>query len=313
MAVETEFADEGKWVKGTPSDWGLDEEVLGSTTERTLTPHHPRTSLYILAIYGVLIVAGIIAVVPFLYVVSTSLKETASLFSYPPEWIPSEPTLTNFRSLLEEHPFFRWTLNSLIVASAVTIIKVIIDSMAGYAFAKMSFPGRDVLFLVVLMTLMIPFAATLIPLYLLVRDLHMLNTYPGLILPALASPIGIFMMRQFIESLPSDLENAARLDGCSEFQIFRRVILPLMKPGLVVLGVFTFMTQWTSYLWPLVISTREDMLTLTVGVQSLRSLFTVNWGVLSAGAVLSLLPLILVFLFLQRYFIAGSIAGALKE
>jgi multiple sugar transport system permease protein len=195
----------------------------------------------------------------------------------------------------------------------VTIIKVIIDSMAGYAFAKMSFPGRDALFLIVLMTLMVPFAATLIPLFIFVRDLNLTNTYLGLILPALASPIGIFMMRQFIESLPSDLENAARLDGCSEFQIFRRVILPLMKPGLVVLGVFTFMTQWTGYLWPLVVNTREDMLTLTVGVQSLNSLFTVNWGVLSAGAVLSMLPLILVFVFLQRYFIAGSIAGALKE
>jgi ABC-type glycerol-3-phosphate transport system permease component len=290
MAIETEFAN-----------------------ERTLPPRHSRPSLYLFAIYGILTVAGIIAIVPFLYVVSTSLKETAALFSYPPEWIPSEPTLDNFRALLAEHPYLRWTLNSVIVASAVTVIKVLIDSMAGYAFAKMSFPGRDALFLFVLMTLMVPFAATLIPLFIIVRDLNLTNSYLGLILPALASPIGIFMMRQFIESLPSDLENAARLDGCSEFQIFCRVILPLMKPGLVVLGVFTFMTQWTSYLWPLVINTREDMLTLTVGVQSLNSLFTVNWGVLSAGAVLSMLPLILVFLFLQRYFIAGSIAGALKE
>jgi ABC-type glycerol-3-phosphate transport system permease component len=214
---------------------------------------------------------------------------------------------------VQDYPFVRWTLNSFIVASTVTIVKVVIDSMAGYAFAKMSFPGKDALFLVVLMTLMVPFAATLIPLFIIVRDLQLTNTYLGLILPALASPIGIFMMRQFIETLPNDLENAARLDGCSEFQIFRRVILPLVRPGLVVLGVFTFMTQWTSYLWPLVIGTKEEMFTLTVGVQSLRSLFTVNWGVLSAGAVLSMLPLVLVFLFLQRYFIAGSIAGALKE
>jgi multiple sugar transport system permease protein len=300
MAIETEFAE----LQGRT-------EAIGF--ERSRGYRGIRSSLYLVAIYGVLIVAGIIAIVPFLYVISTSLKDTASLFSYPPEWIPSEPTFTNFQNLVEEYPYLRWTLNSLIVASAVTIIKVIIDSMAGYAFAKMSFPGRDALFLVVLMTLMVPFAATLIPLFIIVRNLNLTNTYLGLILPALASPIGIFMMRQFIESLPSDLENAARLDGCSEFQIFRRVILPLMKPGLVVLGVFTFMTQWTSYLWPLVISTREEMLTLTVGVQSLRSLFTVNWGVLSAGAVLSMLPLILVFLFLQRYFIAGSIAGALKE
>lgn len=299
MAIETDFAELRPPVAAT--------EPTARASRR------PGASIYLIAIYGILIVAALISLVPFLYVISTSFKSTVSLFQYPPEWIPSEPTLENFQSLLQDYPFVRWTLNSFIVASVVTLIKVVIDSMAGYAFAKMSFPGKDGLFIVVLMTLMIPFAATLIPLFIIVRDLHLTNTYPGLILPALASPIGIFMMRQFIETLPTDLENAARLDGCSEFQIFRRVILPLVRPGLVVLGVFTFMTQWTSYLWPLVIGTREEMYTLTVGVQSLRSLFTVNWGVLSAGAVLSMLPLVLVFLFLQRYFIAGSIAGALKE
>src|SRR4051812_36492690 len=149
MAIETEFAE-------------LQVVVPSTRSERTTSTRGIGSSLYLVAIYGVLIVAGIIAIVPFLYVVSTSFKDTAALFSYPPEWIPSEPTLTNFQTLTEEHPFFRWTLNSLIVASAVTIIKVVIDSMAGYAFAKMNFPGRDVLFLIVLMTLMVPFAATLI-------------------------------------------------------------------------------------------------------------------------------------------------------
>lgn len=298
MAVETEFAE---------------LHPMSATSGTRAATRRAGPSLYLIAIYAILVLAALIALVPFFYVISTSLKDTYSLFKYPPEWIPTQPTLENFRSLLEENPFGRWMLNSLVVASVVTAIKVVIDSMAGYAFAKMSFPGKDALFLVVLMTLMVPFAATLIPLFIIVRNLGLTNTYPGLILPALASPIGIFMMRQFIETLPNDLENAARLDGCSEFQIFRRVILPLIKPGLVVLGVFTFMNQWTSYLWPLVIGTRPDMFTLTVGVQSLRSLFTVNWGILSAGAVLSMLPLVLVFLFLQRYFIAGSIAGALKE
>jgi ABC-type glycerol-3-phosphate transport system permease component len=298
VAVETEF---------------VELQAPAVKRELTTTSRGWGASLYLLAVYGILILAAAIALVPFLYVISTSLKDTVALFKYPPEWIPSEPTLTNFETLLQEHPFVRWTLNSLIVASAVTAVKVVIDAMAGYAFAKMQFPGKNALFLVVLMTLMVPFAAILIPLFIMVRDLKLTNTYLGLILPPLASPIGIFMMRQFIETLPTDLENAARLDGCSEFQIFRRVILPLVRPGLVVLGVFTFMTQWTSYLWPLVIGTKKEMFTLTVGVQSLRSLFTVNWGVLSAGAVLSMLPLVLVFLFLQRYFIAGSIAGALKE
>jgi ABC-type glycerol-3-phosphate transport system permease component len=270
-------------------------------------------SAYSTVIYAALIIAVIVALLPFGYVISTSFKSTMALFSYPPEWLPSEPTLANYRNLLSRYPFWRWLANSFVVAAAVTAIKLVIDSMAGYAFAKMSFPGRNGLFLVVLMSLMIPFASLLIPVFIIVRELGLLNTYWGLMLPGLASPIGIFMMRQFIESLPTDLENAARLDGCSEFQIYRSVILPLIKPGLVVLGVLTFMAQWTSYLWPLVVVTKPEMATLTVGARSLTSTFTQDWGLNSAAAVLSMLPMILVFVFLQRYFIAGSIAGALKE
>jgi ABC-type glycerol-3-phosphate transport system permease component len=299
VAIETQFAEfEGRQKPAT------------SVHTR---PFFRVDNAYLAMTYAVLIVATAIALVPFLYVISTSFKETRSLFSYPPHWIPQNPTTVNYHKLVSDHPFTRWMFNSFLVASVVTVVKVVIDSMAGYAFAKMRFAGRDALFLLVLMTLMIPFSATLIPLYIIVRKMHMTNSYWGLILPALASPIGIFMMRQFIESLPSDLENAARLDGCTEFQIYRKVILPLIKPGLVVLGVFTFMNQWTSYLWPLVVNTKPDMMTLTVGIQSLRSLFTVDWGILSAGAVLSMLPLVIVFIFLQRFFIAGSIAGALKE
>jgi ABC-type glycerol-3-phosphate transport system permease component len=289
------------------------DPVLKRTDTSKPRPLFRADNAYLAITYIILIIAAAVALIPFVYVVSTSFKETLALFSYPPKWIPDEPTTINYSELLNEHPYKRWLFNSFFVASAVTIIKVVIDSMAGYAFAKMRFTGRNSLFMLVLMTLMIPFSATLIPLYIIVRELHMTNSYWGLILPPLASPIGIFMMRQFIESLPSDLENAARLDGCSEFQIYRKVILPLVKPGLVVLGVFTFMNQWTSYLWPLVINTKPEMMTLTVGIQSLRSLFTVDWGILSAGAVLSMLPLVLVFIFLQRFFIAGSIAGALKE
>jgi ABC-type glycerol-3-phosphate transport system permease component len=270
-------------------------------------------SVYLVAAYAVLILAAFVALFPFGYVISTSFKQTLQLFRYPPQWLPDPATIINYRKLIEDRPFPRLTLNSLIVASSVTVIKVVIDSMAGYAFAKMRFPGRDAIFLLVLMTLMIPFAALLIPLYLIVRDLNLLNTYWVLILPPLASPIGIFMMRSFIESLPTDLENAARLDGCSEFQIYRRVILPLIRPGLVVLGVFTFMTQWTSFLWPLVTAKQDNVKTVTVGIGSLQSFFTQDWGVTSAASILAMLPLVLVFIFLQRYFIAGSIAGALKE
>jgi multiple sugar transport system permease protein len=301
VAIETEFAEldarNGARVRATPGSRPL---VRADT-------------IYLAMTYIVLSVAALIALVPFLYVVSTSLKETVALFHYPPEWIPRQPTISNYTNIFKDYPFLRWTLNSFVVASSVTAIKVVIDSMAGYAFAKMSFPGRNVLFLLVLITLMVPFSATLLPLFIIVRELHMTNSYWGLILPPLASPIGIFMMRQFVESLPNDLEHSARLDGCSEFQVYRRIVLPMIRPGIIVLAVFTFMTQWTSYLWPLVIGTHEEMFTLTVGIQSLRSQFTMNWGIMSAGAVLSMLPLVLVFIFLQRYFIAGSIAGALKE
>ena len=271
------------------------------------------SSAYRVAIYTILIVAAFISLLPFGYVVSTSFKSTMALFAYPPDWLPDQPTLDNYRNLLHRYPFWRWLLNSFIVAGSVTAIKLVFDSMAGYAFAKMRFPGREALFLVVLISLMVPFASLLIPTFIIIRELGMLNTYWGLILPGLASPIGVFMMRQFIESLPSDLENAARLDGCSEFQIYRKVILPLIKPGLVVLGVFTFMVQWTSYLWPLVVVTRPEMATLTVGARSLTSTFTQDWGLNSAAAILSMLPMIIVFISLQRNFIAGSIAGALKE
>lgn len=299
MAVETEFPELSQAVPAP----------------RQVTAKRPRRGIsgYSLAVYGILIAAAVISMLPFGYVVSTSFKETLSLFQYPPDWLPSNPTIENYRSLLTEYPFDRWLLNSFIVAGSVTAIKVVIDSMAGYAFAKMDFPAKEPLFLVVLLSLMIPLAATLIPLFIIVRELNLLNTYWGLILPGLASPIGVFMMRQFIESLPTDLENAARLDGASEFYIYLRVILPLVKPGLVVLAVFTFLVQWTSFLWPVVVATRPEMATLTVGASSLTSQFTQDWGINSAAAVLSMLPMILFFIFLQRYFIAGSIAGALKE
>lgn len=302
--VETTFPE----LDVTPAQRRRDAESERARRGRTTS-----RSAYLIAIYAILIVAVFLSLLPFGYVISTSFKSTMSLFAYPPDWLPNDPTLDNYRNLLNRYPFWRWLFNSFVVAGSVTAIKLVVDSMAGYAFAKMKFPGKNALFLVVLMSLMVPFASLLIPTFIIIRELGLLNTYWGLILPGLASPIGVFMMRQFIESLPNDLENAARLDGCSEFQIYLRVILPLIKPGLVVLGVFTFMVQWTSYLWPLVVVTKPEMATLTVGARSLTSTFTQDWGLNSAAAILSMVPMIIFFIFLQRYFIAGSIAGALKE
>jgi multiple sugar transport system permease protein len=263
--------------------------------------------------YLILAIIALACVLPFLYILSTSLKESQLLFQYPPKWLPIPPYFGNYVHLLFDTPFPRWVLNTLVVATAVTAIKVVIDSMAGYAFAKMQFPFKNFLFVFVIATLMIPFATILIPLYFTVRGLHLLDTYWALILPPLANPIGIFMMRQFIEGLPSDLENAARLDGVSEFGVYLRIIVPLIKPGLVVLAVLTFLLQYTSFLWPLVATNSDEMRLITTGLATQRSVWQVNYGIFSAGAVMALIPITVIFLLLQRYFIAGSLAGALKQ
>jgi len=267
----------------------------------------------IAASYLILGIACVVAILPFLYILSLSFKQSTAMVTYPPQWIPNPPYYGNYITLLFQKPFVRWGLNTFIVAGTVTLIKLFLDSLSGYAFAKMEFPFKEQIFVFLLSTLMIPFAATLIPSYLIVRGLGMHNTYWGLILPGLASPIGIFMMRQFIETLPDDLENAARLDGCSEFQIYRQIILPIIKPALAVLGIFTFMMQWQSFVWPLVIVTKDEMRVLTTGLASLKGQWVTDWGVIAAGSVMMMLPITLVFIFFQRYFIQASIAGALKE
>ena len=263
--------------------------------------------------YAVTIVVALACSVPIFYILSTSLKEQQLLFTYPPNWIPQHLYWGNFTGLLFDTPFLRWVLNTLIVAISVTLIKLVFDSMAGYAFAKMNFPFKNALFVVVIMTMMIPFSAILIPLYFTIFNLGLLNTYWALILPPLANPIGIFLMRGFIEGLPSDLENAARLDGVSEFGIYLRIILPLVRPGLVVLAVLTFLTQYNSFIWPLVAVNDQTMQLITTGLATQRSVWQVNYGIFSAGAVMALVPIIAFFLLLQKQFVAASLAGALKQ
>ncbi len=272
-----------------------------------------RRRLYTALCYAALALACIGALGPYLYLLSTSFKKTQILYTYPPRWFTWPLDLINYHTLLTQYPFVRWALNTLLVAGSVTIVKVVIDSLAGYAFARLKFPGKEVIFIIMLAAMMIPFATMLVPLYLMVRSMGLLDTYWALILPPLASPIGIFMMRQFVEGLPAELDGAARVDRCSEFGIYWHIILPLMRPALVVLGIYTFLTQWTSFLWPLIATTSNDMLVLTVGVQSIKTIYTVDWGLISAGSVLTIVPITIVFILLQRYFIAASIAGALKS
>ena len=261
----------------------------------------------------VLIVTAICCAAPFLYVIAASLKDQGALFQYPPVWIQTPPYLGNYQRLLFDSGFPRWMLNTVFVATTVTGIKLFLDSMAGYALAKLDFTGKRFVFFLMIMLLMVPFAALLIPLWSIAHNLHITNTYLALILPPLANPLGVFLMRQFILGLPKDLENAARLEGVTEFGIYWRIILPLIKPGLVVLAVIVFTDQFMSFVWPLVAATDDDLLVLTVGVASLRAKGGVNFGLWSAAAVMSLIPIAIFFFALQRQFLARSIAGALKQ
>ena len=260
-----------------------------------------------------LIVAAVACAAPFFYVIAASLKDAGSLFQYPPVWVQIPPFLGNYERLLFDSGFPRWMLNTLIVATSVTVLKIFLDSMAGYALAKLEFTGKRVVFLLMLILLMVPFAALLIPLWTIAHSLNITNTYLALILPSLANPLGVFLMRQFILGLPKDLENAARLEGVSEFGIYWRIILPLVKPGLVVLAVIIFTAEFMSFIWPLVAVTSDDLLVLTVGVAGLRAKGGVNFGLWSAAAVMSLLPIAIFFFALQRQFLARSLAGSLKQ
>jgi ABC-type glycerol-3-phosphate transport system permease component len=263
--------------------------------------------------HGALALMTLVFVLPFYYVVLASAKSNDQIFSYPPKLLPLPLYLGNFKALLSQTQFLRWMLNTLIVAGSVSVLKVLLDSMAGYALAKLQITGKRVIFILMLMLLMVPLSALIVPLWSLVNKLGLLDTYWALILPALANPLGVFLMRQFILGLPSDLIDAARLDGLSEFHIYWRIVLPLIKPGLVVLAVIIFTDQYMSFIWPLIATTSNSMELLTVGVAGLHSRGGVDYGLWSASAVMSLVPIAIVFLVLQRQFVSRSFNGALKQ
>jgi multiple sugar transport system permease protein len=263
--------------------------------------------------HAFLIVITFLLVAPFYYVVLASFKNSTEIFTYPPKLLPIPPFIGNYQKLLGDTGFLRWMFNTLFVAGTVTLIKVFMDSMAGYALAKLQLTGKRVIFLSMLILLMVPLGALIVPLWALVNAMGLTNTYFALILPPLANPLGVFLMRQFILGLPKDLENAGRLDGLSEFGIYRRIILPLIKPGLVVLAVIIFTDQFMSFVWPLIATSSDDLQVLTVGVAALRSHGGADYGLWSAAAVMSLVPIGVFFFVLQRQFLARSLAGALKQ
>ncbi|MGQ9626825.1 MAG: carbohydrate ABC transporter permease [Anaerolineae bacterium] len=265
-----------------------------------------------LVIYGVPLLASAASIAPFIFMILISFQHTFFVSGNPARWIPREPTVETYLAVLQTPNFLRWTFNSLFVAGSVTVIVLLIQSMAGYVFAKKEFPGRDLVFIVILSGIMIPRAVTIIPAFFIAKYLKILNSYPGLILPPLAMPLGVFLMRQYMQTLPSELLDASRIDGCSEFGTFWRIVLPLSKPGLAVLGIYTFMEQWRDFLWPLIVTQKDAMKTLPVGLSVFHTEFRTDYGIQMAAVLLSVLPFMLVFLFFQRYFIKGMTIGALK-
>lgn len=259
--------------------------------------------------YLILIIIATLIIGPFFTIVKTSLQETTIITGAPnPHY-----TLINYIHLFTQLDFFRWTMNSIIFAGGATLIIVFIDSMAGYALVKYKFKGKNFIFSLVLASMMLPFAVLLFPLFKIVNGLGLLNTYPGLIFPMLANPFGVFLMRQFMLNIPSEIMDAAKIDGCSEYALFFRIIIPLSRPGQAVLAIITFMGTYTNFIWPLVITNKKEMFTQTVGLATIPGLNVIDWGLVCAGSLMTIIPILIVFLLYQKGFIAGLTMGAVKE
>lgn len=263
-------------------------------------------------IYTCLTVIFILAVIPFVWTILTSVKTNEGIHAWPPQWIPMPMVLEHYRELFRQMAFFRAFLNSVIITLCVTLLSLFLNALGGYVFAKYEFPYRDQLFLVLLLTMMVPGQVTMIPVFLILKSLGLINNYLGLILPAGVSVFGIFLMRQFMQSIPDSYIESARIDGCSEFRTFWTIVLPLCGPVLAALGIFTFTGVWSDFMMPLIVLHDESMHTLTLALANLNGQHTARWGLLMAGAAVTILPIALVFLVLQKKFVEGVTISGLK-
>jgi multiple sugar transport system permease protein len=260
-----------------------------------------------------LLVAGAAAMLfPFVWMVSTSLKQDFALFVTPPKLIPSPVDAGNYSRVAELIPIWRITLNSVFVAVVSTALQVTTSAMGAYAFARMRFRGRDTLFLLYLATLMVPFQVTIVPLFIEMKYLGFVNSYPGLILPAIASAFGTFLLRQAFMTLPKELEEAAFVDGAGHWTVFTRIAVPLAGPALATFGIFAFMASWNSFLWPLVIVNSQDLMTLPLGLANLHGQYTTQWNLVMAGTTISVVPILLIYLVAQKYIVRGFVFSGIK-
>jgi len=264
-------------------------------------------------IYAFLLFSALLMAIPYIWMFVTSIKPVGEVQSYPPSFIVKNPTISPYQDLFRIIPILRYIANSIYVSASVTIANVFFCSLAGYAFAKHRFWGRDKMFFVLLGSLMIPWQVNMISGFILVRKLGWLNSYNSLIIPAMAGVFGVFLCRQFIMSIPDDLIDAAKIDGCGEFTIYRLVILPLIKPVLATLAIFTFLQQWNNFIWPLIVINSSEMRTLPLALSVLNGQFGTRFAMIMAGAVVATAPMLIVFLFFQRYFMKGVVLMDLKS
>lgn len=264
-------------------------------------------------LYMILILGAFTMLLPFLWMVSTSLKSSGATMVFPPEFIPKEPTSENYRNVMEMFPMMRFLWNSVFVAVLTTLGQILFSSMAAYAFARMQFKGRDSLFLLYLATMMVPTQVTMIPQFILIREFGWLDSYPALIIPTMFAVFGTFLMRQAMLSIPRELEEAAFIDGANHLQVFIKVCLPLVKPTIATLGIFTFMASWNNFLWPLIVVSSRELATLPLGLSLLQGRWGTEWGLMMSGVVISVVPILIVYLFAQKYFIQGMTMSGMKE
>ena len=267
---------------------------------------------WLTARYLMLIAGAVLMVAPLVWMALASFKTLPEILRVPPTLLPQSLHLDNYRTVLGDTAFVRYFLNSVLVAGITVTSVLITSSMAGYAFAKFEFPGRRVLFVLVLATLMIPFQVRVIPLYVLASDLGLLDSYAGLVLPGLVDAFGIFLMRQYLQSIPSELIDAARVDGASELTIFVRIVLPLAKPALAALAIFSLVASWESFLWPLLVISSPEKYTLPLGLAQFSGRFVTRVDLQMAASALTILPMLIVFLIMQRRFIEGMATAGMK-
>lgn len=266
-----------------------------------------------LLIYATLLGVGTLLLAPFAWLLSTALKaESADLFAYPPQWIPDPIVWGNFVKAWNILPFPRYIFNTFFIAISTVVINLALCSLVAYALARMRFAGRQAILYVVLGTSMVPFQILLIPLFIVTLKLGLVDSYAGVILPVAVNAFGIFLLRQAFSTIPVDLEDAARIDGCGDFSIYARIMMPLIKPALATQAAFTFVAQWNDFLWPLVVLKSRELYTLQLGLASLQGVFGVNWRYISAASIIALVPTVLFFLLAQRFFTRGLTSGAVK-